>query len=72
MTTLHGAPLPDDFVDGVVIVRVPKANDGRSDIASSAAGVAFDIPTTRQTIVQALEEKVEEAREAVRDRRKRR
>ena len=57
---------------GVVIVRIPKANDGRSDIAGSVAGEPFDIPTTRQTIVQALEEKVEEAREAVRDRRKRR
>ncbi|MEK9805777.1 MAG: hypothetical protein VW551_05750 [Euryarchaeota archaeon] len=55
--------------NGVAIIRVPKANDGRSDIASSAAGVPFDIPTARETIVQALEEKVEEAREAVRDRR---
>ena len=55
--------------DGVVIIRIPKANDGRSDIAGSAAGEPFDIPTTREAIVQALEEKVEEARESVRDRR---
>ena len=52
---------------GAVIVRVPKAN-----YMGNLPDGAFDVPTTRQTIVEALEEKVEEAKEAVRDRRKRR
>ena len=52
---------------GVVIVRVPKAN-----YMGNLPDGAFDIPTTRQAVVEALEEKVEEAKEAVRDRRKRR
>lgn len=54
---------------GCVIVRVPKDQDHFTDITGSEAGEPFDIPTTRQAVVEALEEKVEEAKEAVRDRR---
>ena len=50
---------------GVVIVRVPKANDGRSDIAGSEAGESFDITTTRQAIVEAVEEKVESVKDTM-------
>ena len=49
---------------GAVIVRVPKAN-----YTGNLPDGAFDVPTTRQAVVAALEEKVGEAKEAVRDRR---
>ena len=50
---------------GVVIVRVPKANDLFKDIPGSAAGEPFDIPTTRQAVAAALEEKVEAVKDTM-------
>ena len=51
--------------DGVVIIRVPKANDLFKDITGSVAGEAFDIPTTRQAVAAALEEKVEAVKDTM-------